>query len=330
MTHLSRNTSISAPGTAAMFAVALAAAALSTALAAVAAVPAGAHAQTLGQRIDTTFAVDRNAWLDVNFVSGTIVVTGWTRPDARIVGRTENGLFEGTFNRDRINLSVRTDRSSRNRNRSGPAYVEISVPVGTRVMASTVSGGIRIRGTNAEVQANATSGNIEVVDATDRIVVGTVSGDIRLQRVRGRTRINSTSGDLELDALTGELEIRTVSSDMRIDRVVSSDVRIGTTSGDISYGGTIDPKGTYEISTHSGDVRFEVPSATGATLSLQTYSGDIESSFPMTLQPGENLRRQRGRRMEFTIGDGGARVSITTFSGDITIARGFARGPGEE
>lgn len=320
MTHISRNTQT--------FAVAALIAAT-----ALGAAPAKAHAQARGQApgqriIDTTFAVDRNAWLDVNVVSGTIIVTGWTRPEARITGRTENGAFEGDFTRDRIILSIRPERT-RNRNRSGPAQIEISVPVGTRVMASTVSGGIRIRGTNAEVQANATSGNIEVVDAIDRIVVGTVSGDIRLERVRGRTRINSTSGDLELDSITGDLEIRTVSSDMRIDRVVSSDVRIGTTSGDISYGGTIDPNGTYDISTHSGDVRFEVPSATGATLSLQTYNGDIESSFPMTLQPGD-LRRQRGRRMEFAIGDGGARVSITTFSGDITISRGFARSPREE
>ena len=68
----------------------------------------------------------------------------------------------------------------------------------------------------------------------------------------------------------------------------------------------------------------------GATLSLQTYSGDIESAFPMTLQPGENIRRQRGRRMEFTVGGGGARVSITTFSGDITIERGVARSTREE
>lgn len=323
MTHLSRNTPAFARST---MAALIAATALGVTLGAT---PTAARAQSLGQRIDTTFAVDRNAWLDVNVVSGTIIVTGWTRTDARIVARTENGVFEGTFRPDRIDLSVRTDRNSRNRNRSGPSYVEISVPVGTRVMASTISGGVRIRGTNAEVQATAVSGSVEVVDAIDRIVVGTVSGDIRLERVRGRTRINSTSGDLELDSITGELEIRTVSSDMRIDRVVSSEVRIGTTNGDISYGGTIDPKGTYDISTHSGDVQFEVPSTTGATLSLQTFSGDIESSFPMTLQPGD-LRRQRGRRMEFAIGDGGARVSITTFSGDITILRGSSRSPREE
>ncbi len=292
---------------------------------------ATACAQRGADRVDTTVALDRNAWLDVSISSGTIIVTGWTRPEARIVARTEYGLIEGTYTSSRIGLSMRPDRnSSRNRTRTGPAVFEISVPIGTRVMATASSGDIRIRGTASEVQATTSSGNIEVVDATERVVVRAISGDIRLERVRGRTRVNTTSGDLELDSIVGELEIRSVSSDMRISRVESSDVRIGTTSGDISYDGTIDPKGSYDISTHSGDVRFEIPTNTGATLSLQTYNGDIESSFPMTLQPGENLQRQRGRRMEFSIGDGGARIAITTFSGDIIISRGIARSRREE
>lgn len=295
------------------------------------AAPNAACAQGLRDRIDTTFAFERNGWLDASVSSGTIIVTGWTRPEARVVGRAEYGLIDATMSSSRIGIATRPDRNARNnRSRTGPVHLEISVPIGTRVMVSATSGNLRVRGTNAEVQANATSGAIEIVEAGDRVTVGTISGDIRLDRIRGRTRVNTTTGDLEIDSLTGELEIRSVSSDMRISRVQSSDVRIGTTSGDITYEGMIDPKGSYEVSTHSGDVRFEIPANSGAALSLQTYSGDIESAFPMTLQPGENIQRRRGQRMEFSIGGGGARVAITTFSGDIIIARGFARGGQEE
>ena len=282
------------------------------------------------KRVDTTFAFDKNGWLDVGAVSGTITVTGWTKQEARIVARIETGWFESSLSTSRITLNTRSERSSNRRNhRMSEAHIEISVPIGTRVMASTTSGDLRIRGTAAEVRVHAVSGNIEVADAADVVEVGTVSGDIRLDRIRGRTRIATTSGDLELDGITGDLEIHSTSSDMVLRRVESSDVRIGTTSGDITYEGTIDPKGRYEISTHSGDVKFSVPSNIGATLSLQSYSGDIDSAFPMTLQPGQ-IRRQRGRQMEFTVGGGGARVAITTFSGDITIERGAARSPNEE
>jgi hypothetical protein len=45
--------------------------------------------------------------------------------------------------------------------------------------------------------------------------------------------------------------------------------------------------------------------------------------------PGQ-IRRQRPKRMEFSVAGGGARVTITTFSGGITIERGFARSSKEE
>jgi DUF4097 and DUF4098 domain-containing protein YvlB len=59
-----------------------------------------------------------------------------------------------------------------------------------------------------------------------------------------------------------------------------------------------------------------------AGLQVQTYSGNITSRFPMTLQPGEQSASRRGKKMNFTIGSGGARVTVATFSGDITIERG--------
>ncbi len=284
------------------------------------------------RRVDTTFAFGRNGWLDVAVPSGTIIVQGWTRPEARVVGRIERGYLVTEISASRIGLATRSDRSSsrdRNRNSGNETVYEVTVPIGTRVMATSAGGDIRIRGTAGEVQATSAGGNIEVVDATDRITVQTVGGDIRVEKARGRVNIATTGGDLELDDIIGPLSVRAVSSDMRISRVESSDVRIGSTSGDITYEGTVDPKGIYELSTHSGDVGFAIPSGSGAVLSLQTYNGEISSAFPMTLQPGENLRRQRGRRMEFEIGGGGARVAITTFSGDITISRGFPR-PGRE
>ena len=294
------------------------------AVAGAAAAPSTLAAQRdYAQRVDTTFAFGKGGWLDVGIVSGTIVITGWTRPEARVVARIERGGFETTFSSSRIGLDVRGE--TRGRSRVGEARVEISVPIGTRVMASAVSGDIRVRGTTAEVQARTVSGALEVVDAGDRVEASTVSGDLRVEKIRGNLRVGTTSGDLELDDLVGDLEVRSVSSTMQLRRVESSHVRVSTTSGDITYQGSVDPKGTYDLNTHSGDVRFAIPASSGATLALQTFSGEIESDFPMTLQPGENIRRSRGRRMEFGIGQGGARITITTFSGDITIERGSVR-----
>ena len=284
-----------------------------------------AHAQsTLRSRIDTTLAFNKGAWVDVGLISGDIIITGWTRPEAQISAHVQDGDLESSISASRISIHTRSRRR-----RLGEARYELHVPIGTRVQASSISGDIRVTATAGEVQVNATSGAVEIIDATDRVSVSTVSGDIHLSRIRANTRIHTTSGDLEIDDVTGDLSIQSVSTDMRLRRIKSSRAHIETVNGSITYEGGIDAAGSYDFSTHSGDVVLKLPSSIGATLDLQTFSGDISSSFPLTLQPGERSRSKSGRKMQFTIGSGGARITAQTFSGDITIERNGRSNPEE-
>jgi hypothetical protein len=291
------------------------------ALGAVACRPVTARAQRDARtRIDTTFAFSKGGWVDLGLVSGEIIVTGWTRPEAHVIARLErDGYLDASFSSDRIRIETR----SRSR-RLGEGRYELMVPIGTRVQASAVSGDIRITATAGEVQASTVSGKIEVLDAAVRIEIGTVSGDIHAERLRGRTHIHAVSGDLETNDITGDVSAETVNGDIKLRNVTSARVRAGTVSGEITYVGTIDPAGSYDFNSHSGEVRLEIPSNAGATLDLQTFSGSITSRFPMAMQPGQISRR--GRQQEFTIGGGGARITIETFSGDITLERGARSG----
>ena len=284
---------------------------------AVGTVPGVSQSQTIYRNhVDTTFAFNKGAWVDLGLVSGDIIVTGWTRPEARVVARAEDGDLDMTLTSGRISVQV----GSRRR-RMGEARYEVHVPIGTRVQASSVSGDIRVTATAGEVQVTSISGALEVTDAVDRITIESVSGDIRAAKLRGRSHISTTSGDLELDDIIGDLTVKTVSSDIKITRAKSAHLRAETVSGEVTYSGSIEANGSYDFNTHSGEVRLEIPSGSGASLDLQTFSGSITSSFPLTLQPGERSRSHSGRKMQFTIGDGSARISAQTFSGDITIER---------
>jgi DUF4097 and DUF4098 domain-containing protein YvlB len=90
-------------------------------------------------------------------------------------------------------------------------------------------------------------------------------------------------------------------------------------SGDIVYTGSIDRGGKYSFESHSGTLRLNIPRGAGAQFSVETFSGDISTDFPVTLVPKQ---RRREGRMEFTIGDGRARVTAQTFSGRIVIDSG--------
>ena len=282
-----------------------------------AAVPATASAQReTRSRVDTTFAFSKGGWVDLNLPSGDIIVSGWTRPEARVVARIENGTLDTELSSGRISISVRPRQRH-----TGNSHYELMVPIGTRVQASSASGDIRIKATAGVVLVNTASGDVEVLDAADRIEIRTASGDVHAGKLRGRTRINSASGDVQLEDVTGDITAQTVSGEITVRGAKSADMRAETTSGEITYVGSIEEKGSYQFSSHSGDVRLEIPAGAGALLQMETYSGTIHSAFPMTLQPGENIGRRRGKRMEFTIGSGGATISVETFSGDITLGR---------
>jgi DUF4097 and DUF4098 domain-containing protein YvlB len=293
---------------------------LAAAAAALAVVPTAARAQRDREitSIDSTFAFDKGSWVDVSVASGDIVITGWSRPDAQVHASIERGWIDAQLSSHRITLQTRSDRG-----RSGRTHVEINVPVGTRVQASSASGGIRITGTGGEVEAGSASGSIEVTDATDRITVHTVSGDLHAAKLRGRTRLGTTSGRIEAEDVIGDLTAGTVSGRITLSDVKSAHVSTESVSASVTYTGSIDPAGSYEFSTHSGNVHLDIPESSAAELSLETFSGRISSAFPITLRPGDIPGMGRhGKKMEFTIGKGGARITASTFSGNITIDRG--------
>jgi DUF4097 and DUF4098 domain-containing protein YvlB len=293
--------------------------ALFASIAALLLVPAAARAQGQErQRIDTTFAFEKNGAVELGLVSGDIVVTGWNRPEVKLFATIETGYFEYAASASRVRVNARSRRG-----RMGDQRIEISVPIGTEVRASTVSGNIAVRGTAARVQAGTVSGDLEVRDAVDEIEIHTTSGDLRAEKLRGRIRANTTSGDVVLDDVNGDLRLHTVSGTLRV-RGALTGLEFESVSGDIEFRGDIKNEGTYTAHTHSGDIRLTLPANVAANLDLSTFSGDLRTEFPLTLQPGESANR-RGRQMQTTINGGGARMTLTTFSGDITIEKGAAR-----
>ena len=293
---------------------------LLAAAAAVAVVPSSACAQRDREptRIDSTFAFDKGSWINVGIISGEIIITGWTRPEAKVYATTERGWLDTQLSSHRISLMTRSDRGH-----SGNTRIEIMVPIGTRVQVSTVSGGVRVTGTQGEVDAGSVNGAVEVIGATDRVSAHTVNGRVHVAKLSGRVRLSTTSNSIEAEDITGDLSAGTVSGRITLAGVKSSHVSAETVNGTVSYEGNIDPAGSYEFSTHSGSVHMTIPDGSSADLELETFSGHISSAFPITLQPGEiSSMSGHGKKMEFTIGKGGARVTASTFSGNITIDKG--------
>jgi DUF4097 and DUF4098 domain-containing protein YvlB len=195
------------------------------------------------------------------------------------------------------------------------------VPYGVRVLATSQSGDVSVRGTRGQVEARSQSGDIHVEDVATRLDVNTLSGGLTASNVGGDAEITTVSGDVKLSDVHGNVDVGTVSGEVELRGVTAKLVRAKTTSGDVTYDGIIDPAGRYEFVAHSGDIRLHVQRDASAQLTVSTWSGSIDSDFPITLKPGEHgIGKTTSKRFTFEIGAGAGRITAESFSGDITIS----------
>lgn len=271
-------------------------------------------------RIDTTVSVGRDASVDLSLINGDVTVTASSRDEVRIHAYSE--VIPLRF--EHVGNSVRVSTVSGQYRRSGDQRLEVVVPIGARVRASSVSGDVEVRGVRGELEATAVSGDVTVADVVRRAVLRTVSGDLRAQRVDGDVRARTVSGDLRVERVDGEIDVETTSGGIDLIDARSSNVHTESISGEVTYEGTIARDGRYDFSSHSGTVRLVVPSDAAVSLSVSSFSGTVNSQIPATLSPSTRSGDSRGpsrRRMDLTLNGGGARVTAQTFSGNIVIER---------
>jgi DUF4097 and DUF4098 domain-containing protein YvlB len=94
----------------------------------------------------------------------------------------------------------------------------------------------------------------------------------------------------------------------------SDDLRVHTSSGNITVDGNPGSSNFWELHTNSGDVVLRLPANPSFRLEARSSSGDIEASVPLTLDGSASKHEMRAR-----LGDGKARVEIQTSSGSITL-----------
>jgi DUF4097 and DUF4098 domain-containing protein YvlB len=290
-------------------------------------VVADAQDERTATQIDTTVRLDRGGSVDLSLISGKIRVTGWDQPTVKISASIESGNLRFSANSSRVTLSVDEEGNNngnrRHRNRdTGDARYDVSVPRGAKLILEAVSGDVIAKGSQGEIEASSVSGEVDVTDGVRSVSVESVSGDARAAQINGNLHAETVSGELRAENVTGEVEASTVSGDITLTGIQSTDVRTETVSGEIRYTGSIEPTGRYSYESHSGTIVLNIPRNAGASFSVETFSGGVNADFPITIPPRERGSNRDGGRMNFTIGDGRARITAQTFSGEIEINSG--------
>lgn len=243
--------------------------------------------------------------------------------------------------------------------RAGRAAVSVdytvTVPRGAGVTIESISGDVTVEGVDGETHVEIVSGDGRFTALARLVEAETVSGDLRLTDVRSDDALSAEtiSGRIDVEGVRApRLEVSTVNGAVALRGAECRRVEVRTLSGTVTFDGVLAADGRYEFESHSGDVRLTVPDGSGFDLEAESLSGELRSEIPILLVGGGDRAIASGRggrsidgtaggavtgtirgtstlrgsrSVNGTAGGGGARVELSTFSGDMTIAAGPSR-----
>jgi len=277
-----------------------------------------------------TVSIGASGELSLKNIVGDITVKAGNGRDISIeILRTSRGRTEADakLGLEKVTVSItshgeRAEVETRYPDDKHPDYAvavayAVTAPAGTAVTVNTVSGNVRLSGLQGRTTAATISGTVDVTSSARVERVSTVAGDITLTDVQN-------DGMLEVEAMSSEVRLtnvkaRRISASIVSGSIVVHDAQadgatVSATSGNIEYSGSLAPKGRYEFKAFSGNVRVGLLG--GFELQASTFSGRVEADPGLGLTAGDSKKSLRG-----VVGNGGAAVVASTFSGTVWIGR---------
>jgi DUF4097 and DUF4098 domain-containing protein YvlB len=286
------------------------------------------------EKIANRFKVGPNGTLDISNLSGRIVVNAGGADtivvDAMKRIRSREGDVKSQLERTVVSMTehggrveVRTTYNGRD-SRAAVDYT-VTAPAGTSVYAHSISGDIRITSIAGEVRAEAVSGDVDAVSTPGATLVRSVSGNASVSGVSNQNdlRASSVSGSVTVrGARVRSLDADSISGDVRLTDATCDRVAARSVSGSLTFEGPLAKNGRYEFKSQSGDISLTLAGPAGFEVDASTFSGNVRSDLPVTISGGEAQGGRRSRRgIHGVHGDGSAQLVLTSFSGDITIAK---------
>ena len=171
-------------------------------------------------------------------------------------------------------------------------------------------------GARGEVRVSTIEGDITVQGGSGFVALQSVDGDLLLSEASGQVSLSTVDGTITVRGVRGDLTANAVDGEILMEGIAARRVDASTVDGGIEFEGTLESGGRYRLTSHDGDVTVIAP-VINAEVSVSTFSGEFESDFPVTIT-GAGSRT----RLNFTLGNGGARLELESFDGTVSLRRG--------
>ena len=253
----------------------------------------------------------------VNMV-GSVVVHGWDKDTVLVRGTLGTGdsfFMGGGYTGAKMFVESVNDRDPK------PTRLEIWVPARVRLWVKTATASIDVSDVSGGLDLYVVSGTIDVRGNPGELNAEAIDGDIHVTGSPSWMRAKSATGAITFQGASQDAGLSTVSGPIKVEggSGVFERTKIETVTGNISFAGRLDRSGAFDFDSHGGSIDIAIPEKTSATFSVVTIAGSITNN----LSKRAPIAGRFGRGAELTTeeGGGGAKVSVRTFKGPVTLRR---------
>ena len=277
-------------------------------------VPAWALAQT---PVDQKRPAAPDAMVDIENTAGSTKVTGWDRPEVQVKG-TVCSKCELTLTGTDKNVRVEVESNHINP-MSGKSDLEVFVPAGSSVSVEGFQATIVVSGVNGSVSAETVNGSITQSGAAKGVELQSVNGAIEVTKASGRIQAEAVNGAVTIRDSSGELEASTVNGKLLVTGGSFDRAALESVAGSIRFEAGLGARATFSAETVSAAVDLLVPAGFSAVFSVSTFSGAITNELGPAAE--KTSEWTPSKELSFTTGSGGARVTVETLSGAVSIRK---------
>ena len=251
----------------------------------------------------------------VNMV-GSVVVHGWNKDTVLVRGTlnpADRFFAGGGYTGAKMFVESENDRDPK------PARLEVWVPARVRLWIKTATANIDVNGVTGGLDLYVVSGTITVNGNPHELNAEAIDGDIHVAGSPSWLRAKTATGSITCQGASSDVGLSTVSGPIKVDGGIFERAKLETVTGDIIFGGKLDRSGTFDFDTHSGSVDIAIPDRTPVSVSVVTIAGTIANNLSKKTPIAG--RFGRGAELTMDLSDGGAKMSVRTFKGPVTLRR---------
>ena len=238
-----------------------------------------AAAQVVDERIEAS----PTASVEVENLSGSVVVEGWDRSEVQVTGTlgpdTEGLILKGGPDHIIVEVDIPDRHDRKHRHNDYKSKIQVFVPRDCALEVETVSADIEASGLSGRVDLESVSGSVELNGDAREVDLESVSGDVRATGSMQKVDAESVSGNVVLEGVGGQVSASSVSGSLKVEAGIVERVALETVSGNIRFSGELQSHGRLDAESHSGNVTLQLPAGLAADYRMSSFSGQIDSGF---------------------------------------------------